>query len=162
MWVAASVALLSLQGCFPCEGVAVAFPDDPLVVGGTWEGVATSGQHPEIALLLVLDVHDVTPRSYAVTGQLELDDTTLLQVEGGVSGFCEQRFMPSGVVIPATPAPELPRFEATLYGESGALAGHLLTYRVHTPRQATETMEGQLWLQGAGTARSYGFVVTRR
>ena len=155
------VALLALSGCFPCEGIAVAFPDHPVIVQGAWVGAATSSFHPTIDLSLVLEVEYVSTRSYAVTGILERDGATQLEVLGEVNGFCEQRFEPSATVFPSTPAPEAPRFEATLFPASGARAGSILVYRLVGAGSDHDTMHGELRLDDAGTSHFYSIELER-
>lgn len=160
--VLAVTTAIVLTGCFPCEGVAVTFPDDPLVVGGTWAGVAASDGHPDLGLLLMLDVAYVDPRSYAVAGILELEGGVQLEVEGHAFGFCEQRFEPSPAVARATPAPEAPRFEATLFDSEGAAAGSLLAYRVGGANVDPDAMTGELRIEREGSERTYHFAVERQ
>ena len=149
-----------LAGCFPCEGSVLGFPDHPLIVAGTWSGVATSTGHPDVGLRLKLEVAYVDARSYAATGVLELDDGTALVVQGTGYGFCEQRFEPVAPVTVSTPAPEAPRFEATLIDEAGAPVGWLLAYRV-LGTDDPDTMRGELRLADGATERRTFFDLVR-
>jgi hypothetical protein len=85
-WAGAVLAVVAVSGCFPCEGVLVAFPDNPLVVGGVWNGEATSSQLPTLELRLELDVEYVSARSYDVTGTVVIDGARLLDVLGAGTG----------------------------------------------------------------------------
>jgi hypothetical protein len=161
-WAGAVLAVVAVSGCFPCEGVLVAFPDNPLVVGGVWNGEATSSQRPTLELRLELDVDYVSARSYDVTGTVVIDGARLLDVLGAGYGFCEQRFEPVASVVRAAPAPEAPRFEATLYDADGTRAGSVLAYRVIRTDGDYDTMEGELLLDEEGEERRYGFVVERQ
>jgi len=153
--------VLALAGCFPCEGIAVAFPDDPIIVRGTWVGVATTTGRPDLEVVLTLDVAYASSTIYAVTGFLDLGDTQRLVVTGTGRGFCEQRFEQATTITRATPAPEMPRFEATLHAANGARVGQLLAYRIHGGDRDPDVMDGDLQLQEGATERRYSFTVAR-
>jgi hypothetical protein len=155
----ALLALVALSGCFPCDGVAVPFPDHPVIVGGSWSGVAASPDHPDIALLLELEVAYEDRQRYAVSGTLDLDGD-ILTVDGSGYGVCEQRFVLDATAFRATPAPEAPRFEANLRDTAGALVGSLLVYRLL--ESDGDTMRGELRLQNGASERSYALVAERR
>jgi hypothetical protein len=151
---------LALAGCFPCEGTVLVFPDHPLIVAGTWTGVATSNRYPDVGLRLRLEVAYVDERTYAATGALELDDGTVLEADGTGYGFCEQRFEPAASITVATPAPEAPRFEATLIDPTGRTVGRLLAVRVLGADDG-DTMRGELHLEDGATERRFIFELVR-
>jgi hypothetical protein len=155
----AVLTLLTVSGCVRCEGVAIDFPDHPVIVGGTWTGVAASSQRPDVALLLDLDVTFVSSQSYAVSGTLELGDGTRLAVDGAGYGFCEQRFVVAAAPVRATPAPEMPRFEATLRDAAGERVGRIVAFRFDDG--GGSAMEGQFWIDVDGAERSYAFEADR-
>jgi hypothetical protein len=160
-WAIAATTLLALSACFPCDGVALAFADHPLIVRGTWTGMASSSVHPDIEVRLSLDAAFVDDRTYAVTGVLELDGGVALEVRGAGYGFCEQRFETTGAVVVATPAPEAPRFTATLYDANGAPRGSLLAYRILGAEDDGNMMRGELRLASGSAERVYVFDVER-